>query len=180
MSPFRRFIKQFGHFFAGFGLVQLLSFVTFPILTRALTKEQYGVMSLISTTMLLAVAVSKAGLSDGIIRFYKEHSLVPEKLTGFSSTVVIRGLIFSVISVLLYIAARLVLNRYWKSEGDYKACFAIMACFLFIHPLNIIVTNFLRASGRTIFLNTVNLISAGVSVGLSLLLLLYFIRDLYG
>jgi O-antigen/teichoic acid export membrane protein len=43
-----------------------------------------------------------------------------------------------------------------------------------------IVTNFLRASGKTIFLNAVNLISAGVSVGLSLLLLLYFIGELYG
>jgi len=180
MSPFGRFIKQFGHFFAGFGLAQLLGFVTFPILTRALTKEQYGVMSLVSTTMLLAVAISKAGLSDGIIRFYKEHSLAPEKMTIFSSTVLIRGLIFSLVSVLLYLAAIPVLNRYWKSDGDYKACFAIMACFLFIHPLNLIVANFLRASGKTIFLNAVNLISAGVSVGLSLLLLLYFIRELYG
>ena len=74
MSPFRRFIKQFGHFFAGLGLVQLFGFLTFPILTRALTKEQYGVMSLVTTTMMLAVAVSKAGLSNGIIRFYKDYS----------------------------------------------------------------------------------------------------------
>jgi Na+-driven multidrug efflux pump len=97
----------------------------------------------------------------------------------FSSTY-LYGLIFSLVSVLLYLAAIPLLNRYWKSDGDYKACFAIMACFLFIHPLNIIVANFLRASGKTIFLNAVNLISAGVSVGLSLLLLLYFIRELYG
>jgi O-antigen/teichoic acid export membrane protein len=180
MSPFRRFIKQFGHFFAGLGLVQLFSFLTFPILTRALTKEQYGVMSLVSTTMLLAVAVSKAGLSNGIIRFYKEYSVVPEKMTMFSSTVLIRGLLFSLISVLLYLAMIPVLTHYLKIDGNYRMCFAVMACYLFIHPLNMIVTNFLRASGKTIFLNAVNLISTGVSVGLSLLLLLYFIRDLYG
>ena len=180
MSPFRRFIKQFGHFFAGLGLVQLFGFLTFPILTRALTKEQYGVMSLVTTTMMLAVAVSKAGLSNGIIRFYKEYSGGPEKMTIFSSTVLIRGLIFSLGSVLLYLAVIPVLTRYLKIDGNCIICFAVMACYLFIHPLNMIVTNFLRASGKTIFLNAVNLISAGVSVGLSLLLLLYFIGELYG
>ena len=158
----------------------MLGFLISPILTRALTKEQYGVMSLVTTTMLLAVAVSKAGLSHGIIRFYKEYSVVPEKMTIFSSTVLIRGLIFSLVSVLLYLAMIPVLNRYLKIDENYIICFAVMACYLFIYPLNMIVTNFLRASGKTIFLNAVNLISAGVSVGLSLLLLLYFIGELYG
>jgi O-antigen/teichoic acid export membrane protein len=180
MSPFRKFIKHFSHFFAGMGLIQLFSFLTFPVLTRALTKEQYGVMSLISTTMLLAVAVSKAGLSDGIVRFYKEYSVAPEKLTIFSSTVIIRGLILSLFSVLLYLAAIPVLNHYWKSGGNYKACFTIMACYLFIRPLNIIVGNILRACGKTFFLNAVNLILTAVSVGLSLLLLLYVFKSLYG
>ena len=180
MSPFRRFIKQFGHFFAGLGLVQLFGFLTFPILTRALTKEQYGVMSLVTTTMMLAVAVSKAGLSDGIIRFYREYSGSPERLITFSSTVLIRGVIFSVCSVLLYLAVIPLLNHYLRIDGNYMICFAVMACYLFIHPLNLIVMNILRARGKTIFLNAVNLISAGVSVGLSLLLLLYFIRELYG
>jgi O-antigen/teichoic acid export membrane protein len=180
MSPFGKFIKQFSHFFAGFGLAQLLGFVTFPILTRALTKEQYGVMSLVYTTMFLAVAVSKAGLSDGIIRFHKEYSALPEKRTIFSSTVLMRGLIFSLVSVLLYLALIPVLNRYLTTGGNYIICFAVMACYLFIRPLNIIVINFLRANGKTVFLNAVGLISTAVSVGLSLLLLLYFIRELYG
>ena len=180
MSPFKKFITQFSHFVTGFGLAQMFGFLTFPILTRALTKEQYGVMSLVNTTMLLAVAVSKAGLSDGIIRFHKEYSDVPEKRTLFASTVLIRGLIFSLVSVLLYLAAIPVLNHYWKINWNYIICFAVMACYLFIRPLNIIVMNFLRANGKTVFLNAVGLISTALSVSLSLLLLLYFIRELYG
>jgi O-antigen/teichoic acid export membrane protein len=180
MSPFRKFITQFSHFFTGFGLAQLFGLLTFPILTRALTKEQYGVMSLVNTTMLLAVAVSKAGLSDGIIRFHKEYSDVPEKRTIFSSTVLIRGLIFSLVSVFLYSAMIPVLNHYWKIDGNYIICFAVMACYLFIRPLNIIVANFLRVNGKTVFLNAVNLVGTGISVGLSLLLLLYVFKSLYG
>jgi peptidoglycan/xylan/chitin deacetylase (PgdA/CDA1 family) len=68
MSPFKKFIKQFSHFLSGSILSQLFSFVTFPILTRVLTKEQYGILGLVTTTMLFAVAIAKAGLSDGIIR----------------------------------------------------------------------------------------------------------------
>jgi len=180
MSPFRRFVRQFSHFFTGFGLGQLLSFVTFPILTRVLTKEQYGVMSLVSTTMLLAIAVSKAGLSDGIIRFHKEYSELREKRTIFSSTVLMRGLLFSMASVVLYLAAIPVLNRCLKINGRYMICFAVMACYLFMRPLNMIVVNFLRVNGKTLFLNAVSVILGAVSVGLSLVFLLYFIGELYG
>jgi O-antigen/teichoic acid export membrane protein len=180
MSPFRRFIKQFSHFFTGFGLGQLLSFVTFPILTRALTKEQYGVMSLVTTTMLLAIAVAKAGLSDGIIRFHKEYSELPEKRTIFSSTVLMRGLLFSLASVVLYLATIPVLNRCLKIDGKYIVCFAVMAFYLFLRPLNYIVMNFLRVNGKTLFLNAVNVIFGVVSVGMSLLFLLYLVGELYG
>ena len=69
MSPFRKFIKQFSHFFTGMVLGQLFGLITFPILTRVLTKEQYGILGLVSTTMLVGVAIGKAGLSDGVIRF---------------------------------------------------------------------------------------------------------------
>jgi len=73
MPPFRKFLKQFSHFFSGMVIAQLFAFVTFPILSRVLTKEQFGILGLVPTTMLFAVAIAKAGLSDGVIRFYKEY-----------------------------------------------------------------------------------------------------------
>jgi O-antigen/teichoic acid export membrane protein len=180
MSSLRKFAHQFSHFFTGMGLAQMLSLITFPILTRVLSKEQYGILGLVTTTMLIAVAISKAGLSDGIIRFYSEYSADPEKRKIFSSTVLFRGLTFSVIAVILYAAALPWLAQYLKIDKQFIACFVVMAFYLFIRPLNIIALNFLRVNGRTVLLNAATLGEKAVSVALSLGLYLYVFQDLYG
>ena len=180
MSPFKKFIKQFSHFFGGMVSVQLLSFVTFPILTRVLTKEQYGILGLVTTTMLFAIAIAKAGLSDGVIRFYKEYSGDRKKLETFSSTVLMRGIIFSVLTCLLYLIVLFIFWEYFKLNGKYILCLLIMVLYLLIRPLNIIVLYFLRVNDKTIFINIVNLVERISSVGLSLFLFLYVFKTFYG
>lgn len=178
----RKFFIHFSQFFTGNILSLLFSFITFPIFTRVLTKEQYGIMALVSTTMLLFVAVSKAGLSDGIIRFYKEHSKSPGNLTIFSSTVLIRGLILSILTVILYLILFQIFNfpKILKIDDKYVICFVIMSAYLFICPLNIIVYNFLRVNDKTKLMISLNLVSRMLSVALSLLFLLYIFREFYG
>jgi O-antigen/teichoic acid export membrane protein len=180
MSPFRKFIKQFSHFFTGSILSQLFSFVTFPILTRVLTKEQYGIMGLVTTTLLFATAIAKVGLSDGIIRFYKEYSNDHEKLEVFSSTVLTRTIVLSTLTTLLYVIFLLVGRRYLRLNEIYAACFLIMAFDLFITPLNISVIYFLRVTDKTISINVINLIGRVITVGLSLSFLLYVFKAFYG
>ncbi len=180
MSPFRKFIKQFSHFFTGSILSQLFSFVTFPILTRVLTKEQYGVMGLVTTTLLFATAIAKVGLSDGIIRFYKEYSGANEKLEVFSSTVLARTIALSTLTTLLYLIFLLIGRGYLRLNEIYTACFLIMAFDLFITPLNISVIYFLRVTDKTIFINVINLIGRVITIGLSLVSLLYVFKAFYG
>ncbi|HYA12777.1 MAG TPA: oligosaccharide flippase family protein [Syntrophales bacterium] len=180
MSPFRKFIKQFSHFFTGSILSQLFSFVTFPILTRVLTKEQYGMMGLVTTTMLFAIAIAKVGLSDGIIRFYKEYSSANEKLEVFSSTVLTRTTALSALATLLYVTLLLIGRGYLKLNEIYTACFLIMAFDLFITPFNITVIYFLRVTDKTIFMNVIILIGKVITTGLSLFFLLYVFKVFYG
>jgi len=180
MSPFRKFVKQFSHFLSGMVIAQLFAFVTFPILTRVLTKEQYGILGLVTTTMLFAVAIAKAGLSDGVIRFYKEYSGAREKLETFSSTILIRGMIFSGLVSLFYLIFLLLIRKYLRINEGYIICFLIMALYLFIRPLNIIVLYFLRVNDKTIFMNVAGLVEKICSVGLSLFLLLYALKAFYG
>lgn len=180
MSPFRKFIKQFSHFFTGSIVSQLFSFVTFPILTRVLTKEQYGILGLVSITMLFGVAISKVGLSDGIIRFYKEYSRANEKLDVFSSTVLTRAIVLSGFTTLLYVVLLLIGRGYLTLSEVYTACFLIMAFNLFITPLNIAVVCFLRVTDKTIFINVYNFMGKVITVGLSLFFLLYVFKAFYG
>ena len=180
MHPFRKFAKQFSHFFGGSIAVQLFSFITFPIFTRVLTKEQYGILGLITTIMFFGVAIAKAGLSDGIIRFYQEYSKDPEKKSEFASTVLSRGFVLSVFTSLAYVLLFLIFQNHLEINKGYAACFIIMALSLFIGPLNIIVFRFLRVNDKTVFINVMDIVGRSLSVGLSLIFLIYVFRGFYG
>jgi O-antigen/teichoic acid export membrane protein len=161
-------------------IAQLFALISFPILTRVLTKEQYGVLGLVTTTLLFAGAVAKAGLSDGVVRFYREYSGVREKLETFSSTVLVRGVALSAVVSLLYLIFLLLIGRYLRIKEGYIVCFLIMTFCLFLRPLNIIVTYFLRVNDKTVFMNALSLMERICSVGLSLFLLLFVVKAFYG
>jgi O-antigen/teichoic acid export membrane protein len=180
MPPFKKFIKQFSHFFSGMVATQLFSLVTFPILTRILTKEQYGVMALIMATMMFAIAIAKAGLSDGIMRFYREYSDDNEKLEIFSSTVLVRGLVLTTFAGLVYASLWLTARRVLGVKEEYAICFLIMSIYGFARPLNVIVLYFLRVTDKTITLNVINFSERLISVTLSLTFLMYIFHKFYG
>ena len=50
----------------------LIGVATFPILTRSLSVEDYGILGLILSTLTLFVAVGKFGIQHSILRFYAE------------------------------------------------------------------------------------------------------------
>lgn len=69
-------------------LVLLTGFISFPILARILTVEQFGIMSLLNLTILLVVGISKAGLTKAAVRFAPENNN-PEKKTVYISNLLI-------------------------------------------------------------------------------------------
>lgn len=180
MSSLRKLLLHFSHFFGGSAMIMLLGLVTFPILTRLLSREDYGILGLVTTTVSMAVAVAKGGLSDGIIRFYRDYSGTPERQSEFTSTVLIRGVTLATVVAVLYVLVFPHINRFLGIKDRYIACFLVMALYLFVRPLNIIVLNYLRALGKTAFYNLVNIGTRSLSVLLALGLLLYVIHDLYG
>jgi len=170
---------HFLHFFSGTFAQMLVGLVSFPILTRILSTEDYGTMSLITVFSSIAVAVAKGGLSDSIIRFYREYADT-DRLPTFTATVVFRGLVLVGIVTALYVAIYADLHTLLgiSQTASTTAALLIMAGFLFTRPLSIIVLNFLRATGRTIFYNTMMVVLKITSVGLAIGLLLAFNRQL--
>ncbi|MGI9436574.1 MAG: oligosaccharide flippase family protein [Geminicoccaceae bacterium] len=57
---------------SGSFLVAIAGLVSFPFITRLLTVEDYGIMNLISLTLMLLVGLGKAGLQRSIVRFSSE------------------------------------------------------------------------------------------------------------
>jgi O-antigen/teichoic acid export membrane protein len=180
MSSIQKLFLNFGQFFGTGTLLLLLSFVTFPILTRLLTREEYGILGLVTNTIAIAVAIAKGGLSDSIIRFYREYTDSPERLTLFTSTVLTRGVLLTTIVVGVYVFTLPIINEFIGVDEGFLGCFLIMAVYLFARPLNIIVMNYMRALGKIFLLNVFNATTKIVEVVLAFTLLLWLVGELYG
>ena len=57
---------------AGSFLVAIAGLITFPIITRLFTVEDYGILNLIALTLSVLVGLGKAGLQRSIVRFGSE------------------------------------------------------------------------------------------------------------
>jgi O-antigen/teichoic acid export membrane protein len=180
MAALKKLAVSFSHFVGGNVISLLLGLITFPILTRLLSREDYGILGLVTTTIAIAVAFAKGGISDGIIRLYKEHTDSPERLSMFTSTVLTRSFILSLVVTAIYLVGLPVLHRYLGIHEEYLKCFMIMGVYLLVRPMNIIVLNYLRATGKTFFYNVITVTTKTVSIVLALGLLIYVIHDLYG
>jgi len=180
MSSIRNLFLHFSQFFGTGTLLLLLGFVTFPILTRLLTPEDYGVLGLVMNTIAIAVAMAKGGISDSIIRFYRDNATTAERLTLFTSTALARGILFAGIVVGVYVFALPPVSRFVGVDPRYLDCFLIMAVYLFARPLNIIVMNFMRALGEIFVLNVYNAVVRVVEIAVAFALLLWLIGELYG
>lgn len=168
MSSLKTFFIHYSQVFIGNGISILFGLISFPILTRMFTKEEYGIVGLISTTLYFLLAFGKAGLSNGVIRYYAEYSENSEKLTIFSSTLALRGVILSTVTVLFYILIIPVFSHFLNFNPKYNGCFYVMSISLFLIPLKFIVSNLLRVNGK-IFFNVImgvvgNFLGLGISV----------------
>ncbi|NMC73322.1 MAG: oligosaccharide flippase family protein, partial [Geobacteraceae bacterium] len=85
MSDIKTLVKQSSHYFVGQAAILAAGFLSFPILTRIFSVGEYGLMSLVTTTLFIAVAVVKFGIPNSIVRFYAEYRAA-DRLPSFFST----------------------------------------------------------------------------------------------
>ena len=60
------------YYFAGQCLVLLAGFISMPIMTRLLSKEEYGLLNLVFLTTTLLGTIAHLGFAPAIARFYAE------------------------------------------------------------------------------------------------------------
>ncbi len=180
MSPIKKVMIQFSHFAGGNAFVLFIGCISFPILTRIMSKEEYAFLGLVTVTLSIAVAIAKCGLSEGIIRFHESYSEEVDQRTVFSSTVFIMSVFFTMVSVLLYFLGIPLLLEIVHIKKDFEICFKIMAIYMFSRSINIVVLNFLRVNNKTIFFNILQAFSKVLSTVLSICLFLYVFKELYG
>ncbi|MBI5017276.1 MAG: oligosaccharide flippase family protein [Deltaproteobacteria bacterium] len=145
-----KMFKQFSHFFGATVIAQLLGLVTFPILTRLLSIEQYGTFALIGTTAMLIVPLGKLGLSEAVIRFYARYSRKPPALAALVSTGIFASCVLGAITAGTCLV--LLAGLYWLGvfpNTEMLLCFLLLALPVAIRPTIAVAMSFMRVLGRS-------------------------------
>jgi O-antigen/teichoic acid export membrane protein len=155
------------------------SFITFPILTRVLPIKEYGYLALVSSSILLAVNLSKFGLNHSAVRFYEEFRTSTDKksIAEYYSTLFIFPIVIGLIVGLFFLSLpRTMLDI----DINIVKLLSFVAVLIPVRASFNLFLSFLRAEQRTKFYNFFNVISRYGSTLLSIGVLVYLINSLYG
>lgn len=153
VSAPKRLLLHISHYSLGSFLTMIAGLVTFPVLTRTFSVEDYGVMNLVAATLTITVALGKLGVQQSIIRYHSEISAHKSRYTLkqlYATTW------FGMLASALVVAAAMVIftqvaPEHWLEGGAerLRVLFGIAAIVLVIQVLESALINFLRAEQRT-------------------------------
>ena len=128
-------------------LIALAGLISFPILTRMLTVEQYGIMSLIGATLTLAASFGKFGIQHSALRFYSEIKSGNSSfnLKQYFSTIITFSILAGSVCTLLWVAVLLFFPDRFYESGTVLPSLFIASSLIFIRILYSAITNIYRA-----------------------------------
>lgn len=168
MSQMKSLLVKASHYFVGNGLSMLSGLISYPVFTRVLGSESYGLMGLVSSVMLCTVALAKLGVQNSIVRFHAEAQK-EGTLKDLASTYMTYGLAVGGLVAALQALAALGLGAQGGSEASLALVLLITAPLVLVRALSSFGMNFIRAEEKT---RTYNALDVGVrylSLGLALL-----------
>jgi O-antigen/teichoic acid export membrane protein len=147
------------------GVVMLLGFISFPILTRFLDNTQFGILRYYDTLMLLGVALVKFGTPHAIVRFYP-YDGDPQRMRDFGTNMVLLPLVLS-LTVWALGTIGLVLWS-WAGGGNFHLLFWFAVVMVPMLAATNIVQMVVRASERSDILMATRVIARMVELVLVL------------
>jgi O-antigen/teichoic acid export membrane protein len=181
MNYSKELFKQSSYYFISNLLATLAGFISFPIWTRVFSKAEYGIFSLIGTTIYFGIAFSKFGLQHAALRF---HSDFKEKkinldMSYYYSTLFISSLF---ISGLVTLSALLISNNFINNYmgKSLHGLLLVVAFLIFIGSINSILTMFIRADNKGWLYSIFSIATRYGELLAALIIVFYFMKNLYG
>jgi O-antigen/teichoic acid export membrane protein len=167
MSGLRALLGKAGHYFAGNGLGVLSGLISYPLLTRLLDPAQYGLMGLVSSTLLFSVAMGKIGIGSAGVRFYTQATR-EDSLDRLISTYLSMGLGLGAAAALLQAGAALGLDALGALEHELCVLLVLTSPTVLSRVEATVGLGFLRAAERSQAYNVLDVSGRYLSLGLSL------------
>ncbi|MDR7098654.1 O-antigen/teichoic acid export membrane protein [Lysobacter niabensis] len=133
-------------YFVSNGVVMLLGFISFPILTRYLDNTQFGILRYYDTLMLLGVALLKFGTPHAIVRFYP-YDGDPVRMRDFGTNMVFLPLLLSGSVWALSVIVLMLWG--WLGGGNFQPLFWCAVMLVPMLAATNIVQMVVRASERS-------------------------------
>jgi len=181
MSDIKKLFKHSSHYLGGHILMLIAGFISFPIFTRVFTVSNYGIMSLISITLVFVTALAKLGINKGSARFYEEFNSGKRKngVNTFYSTFSLGGLFLSGIVTIVYLIVVKFFSPFVKNIYILNLLY-FTAILVWVRSISTIFMSFLNAEQKSKVYVGVSIFQKYGTVGLSIFFTFYIVKGLYG
>jgi len=153
------FLQHLRNYVTAGAISGIAGIVSFPILTRSLSVDDYGIMGLVVSTLTLFVAVGKSGVQHSIIRFYSQikNRTLEYDLNQFCSTVMGLAIALSVLTMAAWLVTGLAILPSFDKPNSLRGYFLVATLFIFFRMIGSIMSNVLNAQqhSRPIMISTV-------------------------
>jgi O-antigen/teichoic acid export membrane protein len=175
MGPLRKLATQSSSYLVGRVCVMALGFVSFPLFTRMLNVDQYGLLSLVATVVLSVNAFSKFGMQHALQRFYRERCQAEGGFRRHYSTLFWGALTGAALVAAIYVAAITLMARRLLSP-PLAALLLIAAVLIVVRAVQSMVSNLLLVQGKTITLNVIEFVTKALTIATVCMFLLHWQR----
>jgi O-antigen/teichoic acid export membrane protein len=175
MSALKTLYRHTSHYLGGKVAVMLLGFISFPVFTRVFSVADYGIINLISNTVLLLTVISKFGFQHAVQRYYPESvvSSDPDSLPRYYSTLFYGTALISLVLTLGF-AVTIPLGSA-RFLGITATGALLLACGLVvIRALRSMQMNLLQMENKTRLYNGLDILQKIVGTGLVCALLFFW------
>lgn len=167
---------------AGSLLVTMASLVSFPIFTRIFSVEEYGLLSLISATLMLLVGFGKLGVQHSTVRFYSEVATGKRAVTlgEYYSTVVFGMAASATIVTLLWVGVSQTIPAEWWNDARVRGLLLLTAVLVVLRATDSSLVNILQAQQRSAAYSIYNVIKKYGGLAIILVTVFYVLPGLHG
>ena len=162
--------------------ITLASFISFPIFTRLFTVEEYGILNLVSATLLLLAGLAKLGVQNSIVRFYAE--IGGGRLAGtqrqFYSTVLLSMGASGLGVAIAWAVVSQAIPATWWNDVRVAGLLLLTSVLVFVRVIESALVNILRAQQRSGMFSLYSVLRKYFELGAVLLTLFLLLPGLVG
>ena len=173
MSKVKELLRDSSHYMMGRGFAIMVGFVSFPVWARLLSVSDYGILNLAQRFTLFAVAISKLGLQNAVLRFHEELSSNEDSLRRLYSTTLFGSTIGALGGTILCALFFSAVPATWIQPAISRALL-VASGLVFMRTAVSPIYGFLRVEGRTLAYNILDGLTRLLSliIGVALVLTL--------